>query len=238
MLIIPNALFSQWTPSGDYKPEEAIKRLSAENFNNMRAISSALMNYGGGDSEFDKLIQSYSEASALYFSKEYEQSAKTFQQNEKEIKEAAQALAVKYKEESGSLQKEIIQKDVKEKIIKNIKGKTVNPSANKFLEESSEAIVKGNELLSRSKPNDAIKYYRRGKAKLIDYLNFMAEQLSDEDIMKCKAEAKGKEPNDREIFNNCKANIVAERKKEISEKYAKAIADNRNKVYVSKEKSN
>ncbi len=215
-------------PASD--PIEIINRLSYENFRDIKILTPAIMNYGGGEEQFDLLVKTYSEASSLYFAKEYEKSAKKFQENEKQIREVATELAKKYQEDTQSLQEDILNKDVKEKIKSELSGEEHNPSKEKVISQSAAAIAQANDFFVRVRPIQAIEYYRISRDRMLTYLYIEADELPDETIEKCR--------EDMYTYDSCIKKAQQARRQEIREQYDKLIQDNKNEVYISKEKEN
>jgi hypothetical protein len=208
-------IFAQSDPNaGDkanplYDPVSVVLRLSYDNFKNIKLLMTAIINYGGGQAEFDRLVDGYAEASSLYFSKDYKRAADAFAKNEKDIQEVALKLAEKYKADSEALNKEIISHNVKLRIKTSVDGKRTTEgmmTAEKLIGESSESIAKGNDYLARTRPVQAVQLYRRSKDRAIQYYQALGI----------------KEINGQKI----------------AERFERENADNKNKVYVSKEKKN
>lgn len=210
-LFMSTVLWAQQTPSGGSLPEDVITRLSYENFKNIKLLVVPIMNFGGGKAEFDKLVNTYAKASALYFNKEMQEAMKTFQQNEDEIEETAKNLAKTYKERAGEMQKELIEYNIKLQINLELQGETVNDSALLSMNQATEALLKANDFSERSMPIEAIKYYRIAKEKTIKYY---------------------------EILYKLEPEKYKEKYDEIMKKYEKDLKDNQNKKWEEKEKKN
>ncbi|MDA3899321.1 MAG: hypothetical protein PF637_02245 [Spirochaetes bacterium] len=221
--------FAQAVDGPDHDPKAVIKRLSYENFRNIKLLTAAIFNYGGGDAEFDKLVQSYSEASSLYFSREYERSAKQFEENELEIRETAMNIAKIYKEDSEAMQKELIERDVRVRIKKSLRGKKNNETKEKMMSQSTAAILQANDYFVRTRPIQAIESYRISKDRMLTYMYIEADDLPEETVNECR-----KLRFDRE---KCLNDAKEKRRVEIRERYEKIISDNDSKVYISKEKA-
>ncbi len=192
-----------------YDPIPVVLRLSYDNFKNIKLLYTAIINYGGGPSEFDRLVDGYSEASALYFSHEYRKAADAFTKNEKDIREVAIKLSAKYKEDTAGLNKAIISHNVKLRVRQSVEGKKATDAmltAEKLIGQSSEALAKGNDLDVRVRPVQAIQLYRRSKDQSIQYYKVLGVKEVD-----------GQKIDDR---------------------FEREKADNMNKVYVAKEKKN
>lgn len=231
-LVLSLLSFTAFAQEGlpDSESKEVIQRLSYENFRDIKLLMTAIHNYGGGEEEFSTLVDSYSEASALYFSKEYEKSAKMFQENEKHIREVATKLAETYKKDSEELQKEIIKKNVKTRIKKELNGEKANPSQEKYLNQSASAVILANDYYERSRPIQAIELYRLSNEKLVNYLYLEASELPQETIDECR--------KDMYTYDQCIKKAKNEARSKVDEEYDKVIKDYNNEVYESKEKEN
>lgn len=165
LLLAP--LYAQTEPQKEfnelYQPMAVVQRLSYDNFKNIKLLHAAIMNYGGGEAEFDKLVDTYALASALYFQNKIIESANMFSQNEKEIQEVSQKIAVIYKNETDQLHIDIIKMNVKYKIKASLQGEKIKESADKAVYGASEGIQKANDLYVRSKPIESIYFFRRAK---------------------------------------------------------------------------
>ncbi len=202
------SILAQDTPSGGFLPEDVIIRLSYENFKNLKLLSAAIMNFGGGESEFKALVQTYAKATSLYFQKDDQAAAKEFQKNEADIKKSGMDLAAKYKERAAQIQIEIIEYNVKTRIDAELKGERIPAPAEKLLTQAIEAMRFANDLNDRERPVEAIDYYRIAKTKSFEYYEVMAT-----------------------YDKNLKIN-------EIKEKYERDIKDDQGQIYTSKEKKN
>ncbi|MBN1500251.1 MAG: hypothetical protein JW982_08850 [Spirochaetes bacterium] len=202
------SIFAQDTPSGGFLPEDVIIRLSYENFKNLKLLSAAIMNFGGGESEFKGLVQTYAQATSLYFQKKNPEAAKEFQKNEDDIQKTGMDLAVKYNERTNEIQTEIIEYNVRTRIDAELKGERIPAPAEKLLSQAIEAMRFANDLKDREKPVEAIDYYRIAKKKCFEYYEVMAT-----------------------FDKNLKID-------EIREKYEKDMKDNESQIYTSKEKKN
>lgn len=229
-LIVLGAVVTAFAQIPDKEPKEVIRRLSQENFKNIRLMYSAIMNYGGGEEEFEGLVKTYSEASSLYFSKKYEESAKKFEENEKQIREVAENIAKKYKEETETWQKEILEKDIKDRIVDSLNKKSENKTREKYINQSTESIIRANDYFERVRPVQAINLYRLSRDKMLTYLLVRAEELPDETVVECK--------KDPRTYDQCIKLAQNKQKDEVKVQYEKIIKDNENQVYVSKEKEN
>ena len=205
-------LFAQEDPDQTnplYEPVAVVQRLSYDNFKNIRLITVAIMNYGGGEADFNRLVEGYADASALYFSRDYKKAAVAFEKNEKDIMEVAMKLAEKYKQDSESLNKETITYNVKMKIAKSVKGE--NPSladlaGEKLISQGAEGVAKGNDYYVRSRPVQAIATYRKAKEQYIQYYETIGV----------------KEVNGQKI----------------ADRFEKDKKDSKNQIFVAKEKKN
>ena len=195
-----------------YNPVSLIKRLSYENFKNIKLLTSAIYNYGGGESEVEALVEQYAEASALYFQNKVEESANKFTENEKAIQDTAEKLATKYKEDATKLLMGGIKLKVKDQIKRSLKGEKENKVVSQFVDNGSAVLKHADDLFVRAKYTSSIYYYRRVKENIFNMYEAM-EFDKDKD-------------KDKKI------------KEDMLAPYKKDIEDNKNKIYKSKEKEN
>lgn len=229
LFIINPVLFGQDAPKTEYdkrsQPISIVKRLSYENFKNIKLLHIAIVNFGEGEAQFDKLVDDYADASALYFSNKILKSANLFTKNEKDILKAAIDLSKKYKTATEQIQRDIIRLKIKGGIKASFKGKKLHGVVDKIVHDASFAMQKANDLHVRTRPVDAIYYYRLAKTnffKTYKILNSEYTKFSDESTKK----------DDKEFFNRL-AN-----KSKLPDKYKKDTSDNMNRVYKAKEKKN
>ena len=192
-----------------YEPVAVVQRLSYDNFKNIKLITVAVMNYGGGEAEFNRLVEGYADATALYFSHDYKKAADAFTKNEKDIQEVSLKLAAKYKQDSEALNREIIKRNVAARVMKSVKGEKPSDAdftAEKFISQAAESIAKANDAYVRVRPVPAISLYRRAKLQCIAYYDVLGV----------------KEVNGQKL----------------SDRFERDQADAKNKIYVSKEKKN
>ena len=192
-----------------YEPVAVVQRLSYDNFKNIKLLTVAIINYGGGEAEFNRLVDSYADASALYFSRDYKKAADAFTKNEKEIQEVALKLSAKYKQDAEALNNEVIKHSVRTRIMKSVQGTKASDAdlaAEKLMTQASESIGKANDLHVRVRPAQAIAQYRRGKEQCIQYYETLGI----------------KELNGQKL----------------SDRFERDRKDVKNKIYVAKEKKN
>jgi hypothetical protein len=181
-----------------YIPHDVVMQLSYDNFKRIKLLHNAIMNYGGGKEEFDRIVDTYAEASALYFQNKIIESANLFTKNQKDIDDIAARIAKIYKNDTDKLHTNVIKMHVKYKVKMSIKGERVNPQSETALNSSSGGVQIANDYFDRSKYIDAIIYFRRAKENCFLVYKILEVPLPEE--------------------------------------YKKDVVDNKNQVYVSKEK--
>jgi len=217
VLIVTGELFAQKRFYNTlYSPIPVVKRLSYENFRNIKLLQPAIMNYGGGEKEIDRLVDQYAEASALYFRNKPDEAARLFTQNERELFLVAKKLAIRYRKDTEKLLEDGMKYQIKNKLKKNLKGKKHSLTGEQLLSNSSYSLLKANDYYDRyinarknvSAKNliSSIYYYRRAKENLIKM--YLVLETSKEE------------------------------KRKIEERYKRDIDDNNNKIYKSMEKEN
>jgi hypothetical protein len=231
------------------EPQSIAKLLSYENFRSIKLINTAVMNFGGGDAEINKLIDQYAEASALYFQNKMFDSAKAFKENQLAIMTTAKQLAQKYNETTNALLKESINMNIRAKLKLKLKGYEGKPYSDKFLEQGQAGVMKANDYYERFKDAKKVSalemitgiyYYRGAKESLFQMMKQIAESQS-----KYEAEA---EVNamiaKKQLPRSKKEETIQEKeeqkKKELLskylDKYSRDMVDNKNLVYESREK--
>ncbi len=230
-------------------PRSIAQQLSYENFRSIKLLNTAILNYGGGEGEIDKLIDQYAEASALYFQNKMLESAKTFKENQAAIMTTAKKLSQKYNQDTNALLKDSIDMNVRTKLKLNLKRVEGRSTLDKCLEQGQAGILKANDYYDRFKDAKsasamdlitAIYYYRGAKDSMFLMMKIIADYQG-----KAQAEA---EVNDmvakKQLPRSKKESTIQEKadqkKKDLEarylDKYARDMADNKNLVYVSKEK--
>lgn len=179
-------------------PEDVVKQLSYDNFKRIKLLHAAIMNYGGGKEEFDRVVDTYAEASALYFQNKINDSANLFTKNKKDIDDIALRIAKIYKNDTDKLHTNIIKMHVKYKVKMSLKGELTNAQAEVALSTASNAVQLANDNLERSRFVEAITYFRRAKESCFQMYKVLEVPLPEE--------------------------------------FKKDVVDNKNQVYVSKEK--
>jgi hypothetical protein len=177
---------------------DVVRQLSYENFKKIKLLHTAIMNYGSGKEEFDRLVDVYAEASALYFQNKMIESANLFTKNKKDIDDAAAKIAKVYKTDADKLHLNIIKMHVKYKVKMSIKGEQVTPQAEVALNAAAGGVQIANDYYERSRFVESISYFRRAKESCFQLYKVLEVPLPEE-------------------FN-------------------KDQADDKNQVYVSKEK--
>jgi hypothetical protein len=196
-------------------PLSVARRLSYENFRDIKLLHTAIMNFGGGEAEINKLIDQYAEASALYFQNRIKESADAFKKNQIEILNTSKRIALKYKDDTTLLLTDGIKLNIKNKITKKgfKKISESDISSDKYLENAQWGVAKANDYHDRYKD-----------AKAVSSLNLITAIYY----------FRGAKEN---IFNMIKVQDMDKaRKDELLAKYKKEMEDNKNRVYESKEK--
>jgi len=218
-----------------YNPVSLIKRLSYENFKNIKLLRSAIMNYGGGEAEVQKLIDQYADATALYFEDKVEESAAKFSENEKEIFKIAKKIAGDYSKDSSLFLNKGIKRNVKLSIQQELEGKPRDAVMDKYLDNAKSANKRASSILDDYKYSTeknagsaqrlitSIYYFRLAKQNI-----FLMYQAYIEP-MKLDADKK----KDREMKDQLFDKMI---KEDYKEDYKKDLQDNKNKVYTSMEK--
>jgi hypothetical protein len=202
-------------PSGSYNSKAVVRRLSYENFKNIRLLTTAIMNFGGKKTQFDKLVDEYSNASSLYFSNEFEKSAKAFKENERNIRRTALSIAKKYKQDTDRLHRALVKFNVKKNIALQLAKKPIYAPTTKLLNQASSSRMKAHDLYARSLPVKAIDSFRRAKEDIFYYYRVMRDRA--------KADENKKEED--------KLNALLKAHK-------KDLVDNKNQEYKGREKKN
>ncbi|MCX7677943.1 MAG: hypothetical protein N2316_01865 [Spirochaetes bacterium] len=208
-----------------YQPLPVILRLSYENFRNIKLLHAAILNYGGGEEEFDRLVDEYAEASSLYFRNEYILSANKFTENEKNIAQVAEKLAKKYKEIAEEINKKTIKMKVAADFRFSLLGRKgdLHEGVDEAIRNGGFSLTKANDLFARARYIDAIYFYRRSKEnnfKVYEILSKHFEQKKNEAIRRGKKE-------DIAFFER------EEKRYQLPEEYKKDVIDNKNKVYLA-----
>jgi hypothetical protein len=195
-------------------PLSVTKRLSYENYRSIKLLHAAIMNFGGGEAEVNKLVDQYAEASALYFQNRITESAESFKKNQIEILNTTKRLALKYKEDTAALLTDSIKLNIKNRFSKSFKMiRERDTSYEKYLDNAHWGVAKAND------------YYDRFKD---------AKAVSSLDLITSIYYFRAAKDN---IFNVIKVQDMDKaQKEELLAKYKKEMEDNKNKVYESREK--
>lgn len=202
-------------PGPKNKPRPVAKRLSYENFRNIRLLHTALMNYGGKDVQIDNLVDQYAEASALYFQNKIKESAELFRKNEQAILKAAQEIAAKYNKDSVALLHKGTKMKIKGDLKMKVAGKKENEYTDKYLNRARASVQRANDFYVRYKDASnggayglirSIYYYRNAKSNIFQMFKVM--DMSEEE------------------------------KESLMANYKKDIVDSKNTVYKTKQKEN
>lgn len=211
-----------------YQPLPVILRLSYENFRNIKLLNSAIVNFGGGDEEFDRLVDEYAEASSLYFRNEYVLSANKFTENERNINKTADAIARKYKTSAEDLMQKTIKMKTRAsfRLAMSSRRLDTHPQADEAIKDGGFSLNKANDLLVRNRPIDSIYFYRRAKEKNFYVYKVLTSQFEER---RKEAQYSGKKA-DAEFFEK------ESKKYSLPDEYKKDIVDNQNRVYESSER--
>lgn len=235
---ISGAVFSQTEEkkyNQQYNTVSLIKRLSYDNFKNIKLLRSAIMNYGGGEAEIQKLIEQYADATALYFEDKIDESATKFSENEREIFKTAKKIAGDYNKDSSFFLSKSIKKSIQIAIQQEVDGKQHDRVWEKYLDNAKFSQKKAVSILddykyvseknstSAQRLITSIYYYRLTKQNLfLMYQTYIETLKLDPDKKK-----------DREMKDQMFDKMIKENYKD---DYKRDLQDNKNKVYTSMEK--
>ena len=218
-----------------YNPVSLIKRLSYENFKNIKLLRSAILNYGGGEAEVQKLIDQYAEATALYFEDKVDESAVKFSENEREIFKIAKQIATEYNKDASKFLNKGIKRNIQISIQTEVDGKQRDAVMDKYLDNAKSAQKRATSILddykytgeknssSAQRLVTSIYYYRLAKENLfLMYRAYIEPMKLDPD-----------KKRDKEMKDQLFDKMV---KEDYKEDYKKDLQDNKNKVYTSMEK--
>ncbi len=212
-----------------YNPVSIVHRLSYENFRHIKLLRSAIVNFGGGDAEVQKLIDQYAEATAFYFAGKVEESAEKFRENEREIFKAAKKTATEYSRDSA----EYLTKGIKRHIQVSIDGKQIETAAvmGKYLDNAKSSQKRAmsifddyrytgeNHSTSAKRLIIAIYHYRLAKQNLFMMYHAYIEPMTLDADKKRDSEMKD------QLFDKMM-------KEDYNEDYKKDFQDNKNKIYI------
>ena len=146
-----------------------LDRLISQNYINIRDLRTSVINYGGGQQQFNVLLDGFSAAFAKYLSEQKEEASKLFEKNDKEIKNTAAVLANKYQKDTDELYSQLIKIAVKDRMGKSINRNNVETemdlsSPNDFYLKSAAHLMRiGDQRVTEKNPIEAIFYYRKSK---------------------------------------------------------------------------
>ncbi len=162
-----------------YNPLQVIQRLSYDNFKSIKLLHTAIINFGGGEAEFDRLVNDYAEATSYYFRGSMVESANLYTKNEKDIHAVGMKLAQKFKDDTEALHREIIKQHVKTNVKLSLKGAKTDPTAELLVSNGAFGVNKAGDLYERARPVESIYYYRRAKESCFKYYELAKEPLPD-----------------------------------------------------------
>jgi hypothetical protein len=205
-----------------YEPLPTVLKLSYENFKYIKLLHTAIMNFGGGEDEFDKLVDEYAEASALYFRQNYIESAVKFMINERKIYKLAMKIAKKYQEETNKINNEVIKLRTKTafKMVLSKKNITIHQGVDSAISDGAYTLAKGNDKILSYRPVDAILLYRRAKERFFNVYAVIEYQYK---TMAGKAQSR----SDMRYFDKESERYF------LPERYSRDVADNQNRIYDS-----
>lgn len=140
-----------------------------DGYMNLKKLYVPIRNFGGGEAEYNRLLDGYSVALALYLRGRVEEAGEHFARNESEIRAAADSLAKKYREQAERLHAETVKLHIASKMKKSLDGRTIEvepsryTSGDTWMENASDSLRLANRQLSEGRPLEAIYYFRRAK---------------------------------------------------------------------------
>lgn len=223
--------------NSQYSATSVVKRLSYENFRNIKLLRTAILNYGGGEAEVQKLVDQYADATALYFQDKTEDAANKFTENEREIFKVAKRISGEFNKDTAAFLTKGIKRNVQVNLEREVDGKDRNVVMDKYLDNAKISLKKGSSIYddykyTGDKPTGSAKrlitsiyYYRMAKQNL-----FMMYQAHVDSMKLDPDKKKDQEMKDQMLDKLLKEDFKAD--------YKKDMQDSKNKVYVSMEKIN
>lgn len=230
-------------------PKSIARLLSYENFRSIKLLNAAIMNFGGGEAEIDRLIDQYAEASALYFQNKMTEAAKAFKENQTAIMAVAKQLADKYHKDTTALLTDSIKLNTRAKLKLNLQSRREPLPSDKFLEYAQAGVLKATDYYERFKDAkavsaleliNAIYYYRIAKDNMFQMMRVLADseaKIQAENEVKAMLAQRLIEPAQKEEVR--KEKELQKRNELIAkylDKFSRDMVDNKNLVYQSKEK--
>jgi len=234
-LVIFDAFAQEKQYNEQYSPASVVKRLSYENFKNIKLLRTAILNYGGGEQEVQKLVEQYADATALYFQDRTDDAASKFSENEKEIFRLAKKLSELYHKDTSAFLNKAIKRNVQINLENEINCQGRNPVIDKYLDQAKAALKKASTIYEDYKYSSdktqgsairlitAIYYYRTAKQNLFMMYQAYVDSLTlDKD-----------KKRDRELKDEMLDKLLRE---DFRGDYKKDQQDSKNKAFISVEK--
>ena len=146
-----------------------LERLISQNYIAIRDLRSPILNYGGGQKQFDRLLEGFSAAFAKYLGDKFDEAHGLFIRNEQDIRDTAVEVAKRYQKDTDTLYSELIQIALKDRMGKSVTRNAVEiemdlTSPNDFYLKNAAHLLKiGDQRLAENNPVEAIFYYRKSK---------------------------------------------------------------------------
>ncbi len=150
-------------------PVYVIQTRINNNYMSLKKLYVPIRNFGGGEAEFNRLLDGYSIALALYLNGRVEEAGEHFARNESDIRAAADGLAKKYREQAERLHAETVKLHIASKMKKSLDGRTIEvepslyTSGDAWMENASDSLRLANRQIREGRPVEAIYYFRKAK---------------------------------------------------------------------------
>ena len=162
-------LYAQTTRPVSPAKNAELERIISQSYISIRDLRSPILNYGGGQKQFDQLLEGFSAAFAKYLGEKFDEAADLFAKNERDIMTAATEIAKRYKKDTDELYSQLIKIALKDRMDKSVNRNTIEiemdlTSPNDFYLKSAAHLMKMADLkLAEKNPIEAIFYYRKSK---------------------------------------------------------------------------
>lgn len=146
-----------------------LDRVISQNYINIRDLKTPMLNFGGGQKQFDRMLEGFSAAFAKYLSEKFEEASALFEENDKEIMDAAMQIAKKYQKDTDALYSLIVTASVRDRMGKSINRRNVEiemdlTTPNDFYLQTAAHLMKiADQRITEKNPVEAIFYYRKSK---------------------------------------------------------------------------
>jgi hypothetical protein len=188
--IFLSSALAVYAQSAEYKltdqQQRTLDNIISENYIGIRDLRIPLMNFGGGKEQYNKLVESFSNAFAKYMNENKVESMNLFKNSNKDINNTAVEIAKKYQKDANEIYEKGVRVVISNKFERSASANFVETGFNLsappdfYIKSAAQQLSIGNKHLADNEAIDSIYYFRRAKDFVFQCFNEIKYPIDDQ----------------------------------------------------------